>query len=71
MLVRLLDHQDIYVRSMGKALRILALATSDKEANDYCEKYDAAAVIAEYGKTPDSVIFIADKYDHGTPIPRS
>lgn len=57
----------IYVRSMGKALKVLAIVTSVEEANAYSRTHDNAAVVAEFGP----FVFMADRYDPGTPIPRS
>lgn len=65
MLVKFTQEQTLYVRSMGKALRVLAIADNDKEANAYMERHDEAAVIAEFGP----LILMADKYDKGTLIP--
>lgn len=56
--------ENVYIRSMGKLLRITAIATSDDEANEYMEKHDDAAMIAECGE----FIFMANKYDRGTSI---
>lgn len=58
----------LYVRSMGKALRVIAIAESVAEANAYCAKHDAAAVVACLDH--DRLILLADRYDPGTPIPR-
>lgn len=57
----------LYIRSMGKALRILAIAESDSEANQLCAKHDGWAVVACVGP----LVLIADQYDPGTVIPRS
>jgi len=54
----------IYVRSMGKALRIVAIAESVAEANRYMEKHDDAALIAEVGP----LLLMANKYDTGEKI---
>ncbi len=56
--------QTVYVRSMGKALRILAIVSTVDEANKLCTVHTDWAVVAEYG----GLIFLADRYDHGTPI---
>jgi hypothetical protein len=52
---------------MGKALRVLAIAESDAEANQLCARHDAWAVVACLGPW----VLIADKYDPGTVIPRT
>jgi len=56
----------VYVRSMGKALRITAICSSVTEANDYCERHVDEGVIAEFGP----LVFIANLYDKGVAIPR-
>lgn len=62
------DKQTLYVRSMGKALRVTAIFTDDDEANRHMARSDNDdAVVAVFGP----YILLADKYDHGTPIPRS
>lgn len=48
----------LYVRSMGKLFRVMAIFDTDAAANDYMEKHDEAAVIAQQG----DVIFLASKY---------
>lgn len=62
--MKLADHQAIYVRSMGKALRVTAMFTDVAEANQYMEKNLDDGVIAEYG----GVIFLANVYDTGVKI---
>jgi hypothetical protein len=62
-----LDGKQLYIRSMGKALRVVAIAESDEEANRVCARTDAWAVVATLG----SLVLIADKYDPGTVIPRT
>jgi hypothetical protein len=54
----------LYIRSMGKALRVVAIADSTDDANRYCETHPNAAVVAEIG----SLVLLADKYDHGERI---
>lgn len=56
--------EHVYIRSMGKLLRITAIATSDDEANSFMSKNDEAAVVADCG----GFVFMADRYDHGTKI---
>lgn len=60
--MKLQDHQTIYVRSMGKDLRVTAVFTNDDDANTYMEKNRDEGVIAVYG----DVVFLANVYDHGT-----
>jgi hypothetical protein len=61
------EGQTLYVRSMGKALRVLAVFTDNDECNAYCARVDKAAVVAEFGP----FIFVADRYDGGTAIPEA
>lgn len=63
-MIKLGDHV-LYVRSMGKALRVIAIAETDAEANAYSEKHDEAAVVAIVAP---NLILLADKYDPGTKI---
>jgi len=64
--IKLKEHQAIYVRSMGKALRVTALFTSDSEANQFMKKNPDHGVIAEYS----GIIFVANIYDNGINIPK-
>ena len=50
----------LYVKSMGKVFRILEIAQSVDEANQFCERHSDAGVIAE--DTEAGLIFIANKY---------
>lgn len=52
--------EQLHVFSMGKKLRITAIFTTDKSANEHMEKTDDA-VVACCGP----FIFLANKYDHG------
>lgn len=63
-----LGQTTLYVRTMGKVLKIIALAETIDEANQYSEKHDEAAVVACLDH--DRLILLADKYDQGIPIPR-
>ena len=63
-IITLKDHQSIYVRSMGKALPVTAIATSDDEANEHCRKHSDDGVIAVYGE----LVFMANMYSRGLPI---
>lgn len=62
--MRLNDKQFLFVRSMGKALRVTALFTSVDEANEYSKRHSDEGVVAEFG----SYILIANLYDQGTAI---
>jgi len=50
--------EHLYVYSMGKRFRVLAIFDTDDEANAYCAKHDAAAVIACFGP----MVVVASKY---------
>ena len=52
---------DLYVRSMGKRLRVLEVCTSVDEANARMASVDSLAVVAE----SDGLILLADKWDKG------
>ena len=54
----------MYVRSMGKALRITAIFHMADEANAYLDKHTDEAVIAVIG----DYILIANVYDKGVNI---
>lgn len=66
MIRRLTDTESLYVRSMGKALRVTAIATSDAEANAHMSTHRDDACIAVFG----SFVLMAHRYDHGIVIPR-
>jgi hypothetical protein len=51
----------LYVYSMGRKFRVLAIFTTDAEANAYMVKHEEAAVIACYGE----LVILASKYDLG------
>lgn len=57
--------QTIYVRSMGKALRVTALFDNDVEANAWMARHDDDAVVACWGH----LVVLADKHDYGIPLP--
>lgn len=61
MIRKFTDMETLYICSMGKILKVSAIATSDYEANQHMEKYDSDAVVAETGP----FIFMANKYDKG------
>ena len=58
------ERDKIYCRSMGKIFEIRAICATVDEANDYCAKHPATAVIAEMSTTE---IIIADVYGHTVP----
>jgi hypothetical protein len=64
--VRLNDQQTIYVRSMGKALRVTAMFTDEAEANRYMERNADEGVVAVFGP----YVLLANLFDKGVRIPR-
>jgi len=60
MLHKTCKHELLFIHSMGKKLRISAIATSDDEANEHCGKNDDA-VVAVFGP----FVIMANKYDNG------
>ena len=56
----------LYVRSMGKALRVVAIFTSADESNRYMETHRDTGCVAEFGP----YIFLANLHDHGITIPK-
>lgn len=54
----------LYVRSMGKALRITAIFTNDDDANRFMERNPDDAVVACFA----GLVFLARKYDRGVTI---
>jgi hypothetical protein len=59
-LQRVPDSVSLYVRSMGKALRVTAIALTDDAANAHCARTNDA-VVACVGR----VVLMADKGDRG------
>lgn len=53
------DH--LYVRSMGKLLRVTAVFATDDEANSYMEAHPDDAVVSCAG----GIVFLANCYDSG------
>lgn len=63
--MKLSDTQTLYVRSMGKALKVTAMFTDEDKANAYMAKPDNnGGVVAVFGK----FILVADVYDNGVKI---
>jgi hypothetical protein len=62
--MRLKDEQRVYVRSMGKALRVTAVFTSDDEANAYMAKHLDEGVVAQFGR----FVLLANLHDRGAKI---
>ena len=57
------DAQMLYVRSMGKLLRVTAVYDSDDDANTHMGKHNDDAVVACFGH----FVFLANVYDKGKP----
>lgn len=62
-LMRVPETVNLYVRSMGKALRVTAIALTDDAANAHCARTEDA-VVACVG----SLVLMANKHDHGEKI---
>jgi hypothetical protein len=54
----------LYVRSMGKLLKVTSAFETDEAANAHMATHRDEAVVAVIGNT----IFLANIYDHGTHI---
>ena len=64
--MKLKPEQMLYVRTMGKALKVTAVFTDDDSANAYMSNHSDEGVVAEFAP----YIFIANVYDNGIQIPR-
>ena len=62
----LTDTEHLYIRSMGKLLRITAIYTDNQLANDHCLSTNDAVVAVLKG----GLILLADKGDRGTTAAR-
>lgn len=56
----------LYVRSMGKALRVLAVCSTVDEANALMRRRTELAVVASFDH--DTRVYLADQYDQGENI---
>jgi len=56
--MKLSNNIDIFCKSMGETFRILHIAKSTQEANDFCEKHEGCGVIAVEKNT--GLVFIAE-----------
>lgn len=52
------NNETIWLHSMGKRFQLVAVATSNDAANEFCEKHDRCGVIACF----DGLVFIANLY---------
>jgi len=64
---KLTDTEHLYIRSMGKALRVVAIAESIDAANEFMARNRGTALVACLG----SLCLMADKNDNGITIPRA
>lgn len=65
---KLKETEMLYVRSMGKALRVTAIFDNDDEANAYmAQPGNDDAVVAVFGK----FVLLARKWDKGIALPRA
>ena len=58
------DKQMLYVRSMGKLLKVTAIFTDEAAANYYMENVRDEGVVAEFRP----FIFMANLHDHGLSV---
>lgn len=58
------DTEFLYVRSMGKLLRVTAVFTSDQEANSFMAKNNSQGIVACFGP----YILLANVYDTGLQV---
>ena len=61
--MKLPDHQHLYVRSMGKSLRVTAMFKDDDDANRYMARNRDEGVVAVMA----GVVLLANLYDKGSP----
>ena len=58
------EKTELYMRSMGKALKVTSIFTTVDSTNAYLETHRDEGVVAE----ADGLIFCANTYDHGVEI---
>lgn len=73
--MRLKATEQLYVRSMGKALRVTSVFTginADAMSNDYMSRHPEEACVAAFGAAESSwrLVLLANRYDGGIAIPR-
>lgn len=61
------DGGQLYLHTLGRAVRITAVATDVQSANDFCAQFTGQSVIAEIG----DLVFLARKDDKGEKLPRA
>lgn len=66
--ISLSDGATIHIHTLGRSVRVTAIATSVEEANVYLMWHRSQSVIASLGN--DSVILIAETEDEGTKLPK-
>lgn len=62
--MKLKETEILYVRTMGKAIRVTAVFDNDEDANKYMEKNRDEGLVAEFGE----LRLIANLYDKGVRI---
>lgn len=61
-----LVRESLYLRTMGRDFKVVAIATSDAEANAYMEAHPGTGAIADEG----GFVFIANIADKGVEVKR-
>lgn len=61
MIVSGIDGAQLFVHTLGRAVRVTGFVTSDDEANEYLEVHRGQGVIAQYGQ----LILMAENADLG------
>lgn len=62
--MKMVAEEVLYIRSMGKALRVTAMFLSDDEANAYMAKNKDEGVVAVF----EGRVYLANLYDKGVKI---
>lgn len=65
MILYLTENTLHYRTTLGKTVRVLAIATTRDEANQACAASDTLSVVAELFSPPASFILLADRNDIG------
>ena len=65
MIIILQPHESLYIRVLGRMVRVHAICATDAVANEYMKYMANMACIAEFG----GLVFLADKNDEGIKVP--